>query len=108
MRISCSYIDSNNSRATEQFQFEMNSLEYNEFKWQIGNSSCPFRFPEEPKTLPLSKLFKDSKSEVGPRVSKRHHGAWEDKVALRDGNYFIYCMPLALEGQVDNFYINCY
>lgn len=69
------YIDSNNSRATEQFQLKMNSLEYNEFNSrrinkQIGNTSCPFTFLEDPKTLPLVKLFKDSKSEVGPGVSK--------------------------------------
>lgn len=69
------YIDSNNSRATEQFQLKMNSLEYNEFNSrrinkQIGNTSCPFTFLEDSKTLPLVKLFKDSKSEVGPGVSK--------------------------------------
>ena len=73
MRIALTYIDSNNSRATEEFQFKTNSLEYNEFNSrrinkQIGNTSCPFMFLEESKTLPLVKLFKDSKPEVGPSL----------------------------------------
>lgn len=80
MRAALTYIDSNNSRAPEQFQFKMNSLEYYEFNSrrinkEISNTSCPFMFLEEPKTLLLDKLLKNSKDEVGPKVSKQHHGA---------------------------------
>lgn len=81
MRIVLTYIDSNNCRATDQFQLKTNSLEYNEFNSrrinkQIGNTSCPFMFLEESKTC--------------------------------DGNYFIYHRPSGLEGQADNFDIHCY
>lgn len=80
MRAALTYIDSNNCRAPEQFHFKMNSLEYNEFNSRrinkdISNISCPFMFLEEPKTLPLDKLLKTGKDEVGLKVSKQHHGA---------------------------------
>jgi len=79
VRIALTYFDSNNNRATEQFQLKMNSLEYSEFNSrrinkQISSTSCPFMFLEVSKTLPLVKLFKESKAEVGQKASKHHHG----------------------------------
>lgn len=102
MRAALTYIDSSTSRAPEQLQFKMNSLEYNEFNSrrinkEITNTSCPFMFLEEPKTLLLDKLLKNSKDEVGLKLSGQLHGAQEVK-EICVGDCSISSEPFGLEG----------
>lgn len=107
------YTDSNNSRAPEQLQFKINSLEYSEFNSrrinkELSSTGCPFMSLEESKTLPQDKLLKNSKDEVGPKVSKQHHGAQKVKEISVLVNTSFTVGNLVEKVKQANFDINCY